>query len=164
MEVEAVSAKGLSAYENHHNRIFGVGRTRMKGIERIGISVEQKLLSDFDRLIAGQGYKSRSEAIRDLIRERISREKLGNPKADAVAAVCLVYDHHSTKLMEKLTGLQHSNLLQTICTMHIHLDRHDCMELIVLKGQVGAIDDMAENMISQKGVKQGKVSFVTTSS
>jgi len=132
----------------------------MKQVERIGVSLEKQLLEPFDKLIAGRGYQSRSEAIRDLIREQLSEEKLGNPKAHAVAVVHLVYDHHSTKLMEKLTSLQHSHVLKTICTTHIHLDAHDCLEVIVLKGAVGEINKMAENMLSQKGVKLGKVSFV----
>ena len=132
----------------------------MKQLERIGVSLDKKLLSRFDNLIAGRGYQSRSEAIRDLIRRRLSDERLSNPKARAVGAVCLVYDHHSTKLMQKLTGLQHSHLLQTICSMHIHLDAHDCMEVIVLRGRVGEINKMAENILSQKGVKLGRINLV----
>jgi Arc/MetJ-type ribon-helix-helix transcriptional regulator len=90
----------------------------MKQIERIGVSLDKKILSAFDKLVAKQGYQSRSEAIRDLIRQRISVERLGDPKAEAVAAVFLVYDHHRTKLMEKLTGLQHSHHI-----LHAHTPR-----------------------------------------
>ena len=132
----------------------------MKKVERIGVSLEKKLLSEFDKLIAKQGYQSRSEAIRDLIRQQLSSERLTSPKTRAVAAVCLVYDHHSTKLMEKLTDLQHSHLLQTICSMHIHLDAHDCMEVVVLRGCVGEINKVAENIVSQKGVKLGRINLV----
>ena len=133
----------------------------MEQIERIGVSLESGLLTKFDKLIAKQGYKNRSEAIRDLVRDRLSAEQLSNPKAKAVAVVCLVYDHHSTKLMEKLTALQHSHLLETICTTHIHLDTHDCMEIIVLKGRVGEINKMGEKLLSQKGVKLGKINLMT---
>ncbi len=134
----------------------------MSQVERIGVSVEKALLLKFDKLIAKQGYQSRSEAIRDLVRQRLSDEYLGDPKAKAVAAVILVYDHHSTKLMEKLTSLQHSRLLQTISAMHIHLDKHDCLEVIVLRGRVGEIRKTAENIISLKGVKLGRINFVAT--
>jgi CopG family nickel-responsive transcriptional regulator len=136
----------------------------MEQVERIGISLDKKLLSMFDALIGKQGYQSRSEAIRDLIRRQLSAEKLKSPETNAVAAVCLVYDHHLTKLMEKLTDLQHSHLLQTICSTHIHLNPHDCMEVIVLRGRVGEINKVAENIISQKGVKLGRISFVETDS
>jgi CopG family nickel-responsive transcriptional regulator len=132
----------------------------MSQVERIGVSLEKELLSKFDKLIAKQGYKSRSEAIRDLVRQRLSDEQVGDPKAEAVAAVILVYDHHSTKLMEKITGLQHSHLLQTISAMHIHLDEHDCLEVIALRGRVGEIKKTAENIISIKGVKLGRINFV----
>jgi len=133
----------------------------MEQVERIGVSLDKKLLSQFDKLIAKQGYQSRSEAIRDMIRQQLSGERLSNPKARAVAAVCLVYDHHSTKLMEKLTDLQHSHLLQTISSIHIHLDEHNCLEIIVLRGRVGEINKMAENIVSLKGVKLGRINFVT---
>jgi CopG family transcriptional regulator, nickel-responsive regulator len=132
----------------------------MEQVERIGVSLEKDLLVLFDKMIKKQGYQNRSEAIRDLIRERLSEQKLKNPKAKAVAAVYLVYDHHATNLMEKLTELQHSRLLQTVCSTHVHLDHHDCLELIVLKGKIGEINKTAENLISIKGVKLGKINLV----
>ena len=134
----------------------------MEQIERIGVSLERKLLSAFDELIGEQGYQNRSEAIRDLIRQQLNSRRVSDPKAEAVAVVYLVYDHHSTKLMEKLTDLQHSCLLQIVCSMHIHLDAHDCMEIIVFRGPVGQINKVAENILSKKGVKLGRVNFITT--
>ncbi len=134
----------------------------MSQIERIGVSLEKELLSRFDDLIAGRGYPSRSEAIRDLIRQQMSSERLSDPKAEAVAAVFLVYSHHSTKLMKMLTGLQHSHLLQTISSLHIHLDEHECLEIIVLRGPVGEINRTAENLISLKGVRLGRINLLAT--
>ena len=134
----------------------------MEHLERIGVSLEKKLLSAFDELISQQGYQNRSEAVRDLIRQQLNTRRLSDLKAEAVAAVYLVYDHHATKLMEKLTDLQHDHLLQTICSMHIHLDAHDCMEIIVFRGPVGQINKVAENIISKKGVKLGRINFITT--
>ena len=134
----------------------------MSQVERVGVSLEKELLATFDALIAKRGYPSRSEAIRDSIRQQISEERLSNPKATAVAAVFLVYDPHSTRLMGMLTDLQHSHLLQTISSMHIHLDQHDCLEVIVLRGPVGEINKTAENLISLKGVKLGRINLLTT--
>ncbi len=134
----------------------------MEQVERIGVSLDKELLSMFDKLIAGRGYQSRSEAIRDLIRQQLSSERLENPKARAVAAVCLVYDHHATKLMERLTALQHSHILQTISSVHVHLDEHNCLEVVVLRGRVGEINKMAENIVSLKGVKLGRINLVAT--
>ncbi len=134
----------------------------MEQVERIGVSLDKKLLSNFDKLIAKKGYPSRSEALRDLLRQHLSSERMRNPKAKAVAAVFIMYDHHCTKLMQELVEIQHSHLLQTICSMHVHLDVHDCMEVIVLKGQVGEINKMGEKILSLKGVKLGKVNIITT--
>jgi CopG family nickel-responsive transcriptional regulator len=134
----------------------------MSQIERIGVSLEKDLLSMFDDLIAKKGYPSRSEAIRDLVRQRISNERLADSKAQAVAAVFLVYDHHSTKLMGMLADLQHSHVLQTISSMHIHLDEHDCLEVIILRGPVAEINKTAEHMISMKGVKLGRINLLAT--
>jgi len=134
----------------------------MKQVERIGVSLEEKLLSMFDKLIAKQGYQNRSEAIRDLIRQQLSAERLSNPKVKAVAAVCVVYNHHATKLMGKLVDLQHSHILQVISSLHVHLDEHDCLEVIVLRGRVGQINRMGESILSMKGVKLGRVNLVAT--
>ena len=114
----------------------------------------------FDKLIAKQGYKNRSEAIRDLIRRQLSGDQLQDPKADAVGAVFLVYNHNSTKLMQKLTELQHSHLLHAISSLHVHLDEHDCLEVIVLRGQVGEINKMADTLLSMKGVKLGRTNLL----
>jgi CopG family nickel-responsive transcriptional regulator len=134
----------------------------MSQVERVGVSLEKELLATFDTLIAKRGYPSRSEAIRDLIRQEISEERLSDPKVTAVAAVFLVYNHHSARLMGMLTDLQHSHLLQTISSLHIHLDEHDCLEVIVLRGPVGEINKTAENLISLKGVKLGRINLLTT--
>lgn len=134
----------------------------MEQIERIGISLDKKLLTTFDKLIAKQGYQNRSEAIRDLIRRQLSSERLQDPKAGAVGAVFLVYDHDSTKLMQRLTDLQHSHILQTISSLHIHMDEHNCLEVIVLRGQVGEINKMADSLLSMKGVKLGQTNLLAT--
>ncbi|MBN1505828.1 MAG: nickel-responsive transcriptional regulator NikR [Sedimentisphaerales bacterium] len=134
----------------------------MSHIDRIGVSLEKELLAAFDGVIARKGYASRSEALRDLIRQQISADRLGNPKAQAVAAVFLVYEHHSTKLMAMLADLQHSHFLQVISSMHIHLDQHNCLEVIVLRGLVGEINKTAENIISLKGVKLGRINLLAT--
>jgi CopG family nickel-responsive transcriptional regulator len=138
----------------------------MSQLERIGVSLEKELLSRFDKLINGQGYQSRSEALRDLVRRRLSEERLGDPKTRAVAVVFMVYDHHSTKLAEALISMQHKHIpdsdLQVISSLHIHLDEHDCLEIIIFRGLVGQINEAAEGMLSMKGVKLGRINLVAT--
>jgi CopG family nickel-responsive transcriptional regulator len=133
----------------------------MDRLERIGVSLEADLLAKFDALIARKGYGSRSEALRDLIRQDLSEAHLDDPKAQAVAAVLLVYDHHVTKLADRLLGLQHSHLLETVSSLHVHLDHHHCLEVIVLRGPVGQIHRVGDQMVSLKGVLLGRVNLAT---
>jgi CopG family nickel-responsive transcriptional regulator len=134
----------------------------MVNIERIGVSLDRELLADFDKRIAAEGYENRSEAIRDLIRRCLSRVKLENPKTDAIATLNVVYDHHNARLMQKLTGLQHSHLLRTISSLHVHLDEHDCLEIIVLRGKVEQISKVGKAILSMKGVKLGYINLLPT--
>ena len=134
----------------------------MSKTERVGVSLDKKLLSLFDQLIRKEGYSNRSEAIRDLIRSRLSKDQLGKPTAHAVAGVFLVYDHHVTKLSQKLVDLQHSYLLQVIASTHVHLDHDNCLEIIILKGMVGEIEKLANNITCLKGVKLSRMNVMTT--
>ena len=134
----------------------------MEQMQRIGVSLESKLLSQFDKLIAAQGYSNRSEALRDLIRNRLTTEQLADPKTEAVAAVFVVYDHHHRQLAQKLIQLQHNQLLKSISSMHVHLDHHNCLEVILLRGKVSEITKLGDNIVSLKGVKLGRVNLVAT--
>ena len=134
----------------------------MSNIERVGVSLDKTLLSEFDTLIGKQGYTNRSEAIRDLIRDSLSKEQLTNPSASAVAGVFLVYDHHSTKLSDKLVKLQHSHLLHVITSVHVHLDHDNCLEVIILKGKVREIEKLANNIAALKGVKLSRMNLMST--
>jgi CopG family nickel-responsive transcriptional regulator len=134
----------------------------MAKTERIGISLDRKLLSMFDGLIAQQGYQNRSEAIRDLIRRRLAEQELTKPTAKAVAGLFLVYNHHSTRLSQKLTDLQHNHLLQVVSSIHVHLDHENCLEIIILKGRVKDIQQISDKITSLKGIKLSRVNILTT--
>ena len=129
--------------------------------ERIGISLEGDLLTGFDALIKQQGYTNRSEAVRDLIREKLAKEKLANPKTQAVAAVFVVYDHHHRQVSQKLMALQHSDFLKIISSIHVHIGHHDCLEVILIRGKVSEISKLGENIVSLKGVKLGRVNLIS---
>lgn len=132
----------------------------MEKVQRIGISLEDRLLARFDRVIAEQGYQNRSEAVRDLIREKLTQQKLDDPRTEAIAAVFVVYDHHQANLAQKLIKLQHDRLLHTISSLHIHLDHHNCLEVILLRGKVSRITKLADSLLSLKGVKLGRVNLI----
>ncbi len=134
----------------------------MEKVERIGISLKKELLSPFDKLIASEGYATRSKAICDLVRERLSQKQLSNSSAYAVAGVFLIYDHHETKLPQKLVDIQHNHLLTVIASTHVHLDHHNCLEIIILKGKVKDIEKLGNNIASLKGIKLSRVNVMTT--
>jgi CopG family nickel-responsive transcriptional regulator len=133
----------------------------MLKIERIGVSVDSDLLEQFDRQIEQKGYANRSQAIGDLIREYLAEEQLKNPAAEAVAGIFLVYDHHTTGLNHKLTEMQHNQFLHVIASTHIHLDHHNCLEVIILKGKTGQIKKLADSLASVKGVKNSRVNLMS---
>jgi len=129
---------------------------------RFGISIDERLLKRFDTLIEEKGYINRSEAIRDLIRNALVEEEWAKENREAVGTVSLVYDHHTRDLSDKLTEHQHSHHKEIISALHVHLDAHHCLEVVVLKGKAKNIKKLAEELIGTKGVKHGKLMTTTT--
>jgi CopG family nickel-responsive transcriptional regulator len=131
---------------------------------RFGVSLDVKLLEKFDPFIAQLGYKSRSEAIRDLIRERLVAEEWRNDKKPTMGVLSLVYNHDVRELSKLLTDIQHHHLGIILSTTHIHMDEHNCLEVVILKGSGKEIQKVAGLMLSAKGVKHGKLIMTTTGS
>ena len=132
-------------------------------LERIGISLEEDLLAQFDKLIAEKGYVNRSEAVRDLIRDSlVQREWASRGREEKVAVVTLVYDHDSASLAQKLAHIQHENHRAVVSALHVHLDPHNCLEVLVLRGRARDVLAMGDGLVSTKGVKFGKVVPATT--
>lgn len=131
-------------------------------VSRFGVSMEPSLLAKFDRLIEEKGYPNRSEAVRDLVRNHLVEKEWEGLRGEVVGAVTLVYDHHVRDLSDKLTALQHDYYKNIITTNHVHLDHHNCLEVIVLKGSSREIKTLSEKLISTKGVKHGKLTMTST--
>ncbi|MGA2019277.1 MAG: nickel-responsive transcriptional regulator NikR [Candidatus Sulfotelmatobacter sp.] len=129
----------------------------MGHLSRIGVAIDSELLQQFDLFIAGQGYENRSEAFRDLIRERLVSTAVAAPNMDVVGTVTLVYDHHVRLLSEKLTDIQHHHHALIISTIHSHLDHDTCLEVVVVKGKSGPVQKLADLLISCKGVRHGRL-------
>jgi len=128
------------------------------GITRFGVSLEGRLLAKFDRMIGRKGYANRSEAIRDLIRESLVREQWEIGDGDAVGTLTLVYDHETRELEERLTELQHAHYQAIVSTLHVHLDAHHCLEVLVLRGRAALLKSIADRLIGTRGVKHGTFS------
>ncbi len=133
-------------------------------LERIGVSLEDELLARFDRLIAEKGYVNRSEAIRDLIRDALVQRSWSESdgREERVAVVTLVYDHDSSSLAQKLAHIQHENHKAVVSALHVPLDPHNCLEVLVLRGRAREVVAMGEGLASTKGVKYGKLVPATT--
>jgi len=128
----------------------------MKKIRRFGVSLEEDLLGELDDLVKSHKLPNRSQAIRFLIRQNIVQDKWRHNK-EVAGCIVLVYDHHKRDLLNKSTGIQHSYQNLIISTQHIHLDHHNCLEMIALKGKALKLKELADRLIGLKGIKHGKL-------
>lgn len=125
----------------------------MGRLVRFGVSMEEELLQRFDEVISLKGYENRSEAIRDLMRDFILEEEWKETTGKAMAVLVIVYDHHR----KDVTEMQHEYLGEIVSTLHVHIDEDNCLELILLKGDVQILKDIADKIGAQKGVKYAKL-------
>ncbi len=123
---------------------------------RFGISLPENLSRRFDQLIARRQYASRSEALRDLIRKTLIEDEIASD-AETLGVLHLLYDHHKHELSDKLTTVQHDHHEMIISSTHVHLDHHNCLEVILLKGKASEIQQIADSLIAEKGVQNGKL-------
>jgi CopG family nickel-responsive transcriptional regulator len=126
-------------------------------LSRIGIALDSDLLKRFDRSISRRGYTNRSEAFRDLIRDRLVAEQTDEPNATVVGTITLIYDHHTYGITEKLTEVQHENHDLVVSTSHAHLDHESCLEVLIVHGQSARVAQFADRLIGLKGVQHGRL-------
>jgi CopG family nickel-responsive transcriptional regulator len=118
-------------------------------MDRFTISLEQELAAAFDEFIKQRGYKTRSEAVRDIVRDRLQHRDLAQESHGfCIACLSYVYNHHARQLSERLAKLQHAHHDLTVATMHVHLDHEQCLETLTLKGP-------------EKGVRHGQLNLVS---
>lgn len=129
----------------------------MGELSRIGIALDSDLLKRFDRSIEKSGYTNRSEAFRDLIRDRLVRETTAAPDATVVGTVTLIYDHHAYGITEKLTEAQHAHHDLVVSTSHAHLDLDSCLEVLIVHGKAARVQHLADIIIGLKGVQHGRL-------
>jgi CopG family nickel-responsive transcriptional regulator len=144
-----------------HWHLLAKGRINMGNVVRTGLSLDQSLLASFDKTITRKGYQNRSEAIRDLIREHLVREEADENKV-VVGTLTLVYDHHQTGLSEKLIETQHLAGRRVLAVTHVHLDHHNCLEVVIMKGKCGDLRRLSDQMLSSRGVKHGGIVITST--
>ncbi len=133
-----------------------------EGVERFSLSLKKGLLRQLDRMVREKGYTNRSLAVADMIRDHLveHRQELGD--TEAAGTVTLVYDHHQPHVQESLTEIQHKFRSTIVSTLHVHLDHHNCLEVLVVRGKASEIKSIADRLIAAKGVKHGKLSITST--
>lgn len=130
-------------------------------LKRFSISLDEDLLEDFDSYIRRRKYSNRSEAIRDLIRKAFVKDEWDADK-EVVGVITLVYDHHQNQLQERITELQHDFHHQITSTTHVHMDHHNCLEVIIVRGKAQKVQELAERLIALRGVKDGHLAMSST--
>jgi len=131
-------------------------------LSRIGVALDSDLLERFDAFIGKLGYTNRSEAFRDLIRDRLVAEQTARPGATVVGTVTLIYDHHASGVTEKLTELQHDSHDLVVSTSHAHLDHDSCLEVLIVHGKATEVEQFAGRLIGLKGVQHGRLVMTVT--
>lgn len=134
----------------------------MASITRFGMSIDSSLIRKFDALITRKGYGSRSRAIQELVREKLLEDEWNAGDREMVGTITLVYDHHTRELEQALTEMQHRTFHHIISTLHVHLDAHNCLEVLVVKGKGQDIRKIADRLVGTRGVKHGKLTITTT--
>jgi CopG family nickel-responsive transcriptional regulator len=133
----------------------------MDELVRFGVSMNAELLARFDRAIAAQGYSTRSEALRDLVRAFLVEGEWRDDRAEVIGTVTLVYDHHSP-VGQVIADLQHEHHASVVSTLHVHQNADHCLEVVVLRGQAGRVKELADRLVALKGVKLGRLSIAST--
>jgi CopG family nickel-responsive transcriptional regulator len=133
----------------------------MSELVRFGVSLERPLLERFDELIRERQYTNRSEALRDMIRKELVQREWRAGR-DVAGAITLIYDHHKRDVLSKVTDIQHGFQQVIISTQHIHLDHHNCLEIIAARGKAEEVQRLADALKSIKGVRHGTLSMSST--
>jgi CopG family nickel-responsive transcriptional regulator len=131
-------------------------------VERVGVSFEPELLEKFDNLLKKKGYTNRSEAIRDLVRRSIIEAHIESEEENVIGSLTIIYDHDVGDVTNELQHFQHFHLSEIIATTHVHIETHNCLEVLVIRGKAKSVREMADHIRAIKGVKHGEL--VTTKS
>jgi CopG family nickel-responsive transcriptional regulator len=134
----------------------------MEKIVRFSTTIAPKLLEQFDKILEERGYANRSEGIRDLIRNFIVASEWEREEGEAVGSLTLLYDHDVRGVSDKLVELQHTHHTNILSSMHVHLDEHNCLEVLIIRGQAKEIRNISDALIASRGVKHGKLTMTST--
>ncbi len=129
---------------------------------RFTVSLQPDLFRELDHMMRQKGYDNRSLAVADMIRDHLVEHRTQQRRGEIAGTITLVYDHHTRRVQEMLTAMQHNHPGLIIATMHVHLDHDNCLEVLVARGKATAVKRMADQLIAAKGVKHGRLTVTST--
>jgi len=129
-------------------------------MQRVTVTLEDEQLEALDSIVAEKGYPSRSEALRDILRESLVHARTQHPLGTCLAALSYVYDHETRELSRRLTHVQHAHHEMTVASVHVHLDSSSCLEVAILKGEAHAVEEFAASVTTQRGVRYGNLHLI----
>jgi CopG family nickel-responsive transcriptional regulator len=150
-----LSKSTIAAYDNEN-------AMKKQTATRFSVSLPPSLLDQLDEMAAEKGYDNRSLAIADMIRAQLVEHRQKMDSGEIAGTITLVYDHHKPHLQAGLTDIQHDHHEVILSTVHVHLDHHNCLEVLIVRGQASVIRKIADELIAAKGVKHGKLTVTTT--
>ena len=131
-------------------------------VTRFSISLDGEILDSFERFRARHKYANRSEAVRDLIRTALVGEQWERGSGDVMGVISLVYDHHQRNLLSRITSIQHDAKAHVVSTTHVHMDHHNCLEIIIARGKATQVRALADALFALRGVKNGALNTAST--
>jgi CopG family nickel-responsive transcriptional regulator len=129
---------------------------------RFGVSMPADIAAQLDALVKQRGFANRSQALADLVRNEIVQQFAEDAAHEIAGTITLIYDHHKRNLQNRLTDIQHDHEVLIVSVLHVHLDHHNCMEVLAVRGRAGSMRRLADRLIAVKGVKHGKLTVTTT--
>lgn len=133
-----------------------------RGLDRFSLSMPSALVRQLDAMVKSKGCANRSQAVADMVRARLVEHHAQRGRHEIAGAITLVYDHHKRNIQTLLTDIQHDHGAVIIATLHVHLDHHNCMEVLAVRGRATAVKRVADRLIAAKGVKHGELTVTTT--
>ena len=133
----------------------------MGKVARFGVSLRQETLEALDEYSRRKGFQSRSQALTHMIGDAVVSQTAADDTADVAGALVLIFDHHRPEFMRDFTALQHDFQSVILASQHIHVSHHLCLETITMRGRPSVLNELADRILSLKGVKQGKLVFTS---
>jgi CopG family nickel-responsive transcriptional regulator len=143
-------------------KVKQVKKSATDGVVRFTVSVPRDLARQLDQMTREKGYDNRSQAVADLVRGALVEHRQNRGDREIAGTITLVYDHHKQHVQAALTDIQHDHYDVIISTLHVHLDHHNCLEVLVVRGQAGTVKRIADELIAAKGVKHGKLTVTSS--